>query len=173
MNIFYLARDPRTASYFHVDKHITKMPIEATQMLCTVARERCHMDIGYKSAFINHVCTTWVGDCWENFQWTMMYASALLEEYTHRYGGIHKTSLVLDDIYMRTNHLKQILPRKELTAPPKTVNRAYKHLEPVMAHRAQYFWVKKRLHNWTGRRIPFWIEDPPYEIRDAGPPIHN
>ncbi len=180
MNIFYLGLEPINAARFHVDKHITKMPIEATQMLCTVLREKGLLvqfggldQILYRSAFKNHVCTKWVGESQENFVWTISYAQALLREYTHRYGGEHKTQYTLDQIWDIITMVKPQLPKLPFTHPPKTVNTAYKHLEPVMAHRAQYYWVKKRLHNWTGRRVPFWIDNPPQEILDAGPPIHK
>lgn len=37
MNIFYLDDDLETSVKYHVDKHITKMPLEAAQLVCTTS----------------------------------------------------------------------------------------------------------------------------------------
>jgi hypothetical protein len=57
MNIFYLDQELDKIAEYHADRHVIKMPVESAQMCSTVARERCGIDVGYKSVFINHPCT--------------------------------------------------------------------------------------------------------------------
>ena len=38
MNIFALNSDPILAAQNHVDRHVVKMPLETSQILCTVVR---------------------------------------------------------------------------------------------------------------------------------------
>lgn len=167
MNLFVLHQRHKENAMYHVDRHVVKMPIEATQMLCTVLRERCGIDYGYKSTYVNHPVTQWVGASIDNFIWTYQYATLLFAEYTHRYGKVHKSQAVLEPIANFIAY-KQSVKDLGLGLTPfhLAVSPELKHLEPVDAYRAYYLKTKKRLFKWTNREVPYWIDDPPYQLRD-------
>lgn len=166
MNLFILSLDHETNARYHVDKHVVKMGLEATQLLCTVMRERCDIDHGYKSTYVNHPVTQWVGASFLNFRWTIDYATALFAEYTYRFGKVHATMDVLKGIDQRMGPINAGLPYVDMTPHHLAVSPELKHFEPVLAYRAYYLTTKKRLFKWTKREVPSWIVDPPYEIRD-------
>lgn len=166
MNLFILHPDNKVNAVHHVDKHVIKMPVEATQLLCTIMRERCGIDYGYKSTYVNHPVTQWVGTCFLNFAWTIDYATQLLLEYQYRFGRVHATWEVLTGITEQWNQVSRRLSSGDRTPHHLAVTADLKHLEPVMAYRAYYLRNKKRLFKWTKREVPSWIVDPPYEIRD-------
>lgn len=166
MNLFILHPDNKVNARHHVDKHVVKMPIEATQLLCTIMRERCGIDYGYKSTYVNHPVTQWVGACFLNFAWTIDYAQQLLLEYMYRFERVHKTGEVLTGVIDRWAQISRCLSDEDKTPYHLAVSPELKHLEPVLAYRAYYLKTKKRIFKWTKREVPSWIVDPPYEIRD-------
>jgi len=166
MNLFILSNHLESNVKYHVDRHVVKMPIEATQLCCTVARERCGLDIGYKSTYVNHPVTAWVGATLGNFVWTTLYAKALFAEYTYRYNRVHASQLVLELLLENMHPIEKMLPAGGMTEHYKAVSPELKELEPVLAYRAYYLKHKRRLFNWTKREVPSWIVDPQYEIRD-------
>lgn len=166
MNLFILSLDHVMNAKYHVDKHVVKMPIEATQLICTAIRERCEIDYGYKSTYVNHPVTQWVGASFDNFLWTVDYATQLLREYQYRFGKVHKTSEVLSGIGEYWDQIADVLGGIGRTPHHLAVSPELKHLEPVLAYRAYYLKNKKRIFKWTKREVPSWIVDPPYEIRD-------
>jgi len=166
VNLFILSLDHKTNARYHVDKHVVKMGLEATQLLCTTARERCGIDVGYKSTYVNHPVTQWVGASIPNFKWTIQYAKAIFKEYTYRFGKVHKSESVLEEIWYLNPLIHKLLPQIDGTPFHLAVSPELKHLEPVLAYRAYYLRTKKRIFKWTKREVPSWIVDPPYEIRD-------
>lgn len=159
MNIFYLDDDMEKSVQYHVDRHVVKMPVEATQMMCTVARERCGVDVGYRSIYINYPCTRWVGENQETFLWTARFAMALLNEYTYRYGKHHATELVLAELAEHKDQILSNLPKGQFIEPPKVVSAEFKNLPTVEAYRQYYIHVKSRLFKWTDRPVPDWIKE--------------
>ena len=95
MNIFFLSTNPELAAQEHCDKHVVKMVLETTQMLCTAHRLLDADDVAnamglYKETYINHPMTQWVRENQFNYAWTYRLLKELCSEYTHRYGKIHK-----------------------------------------------------------------------------------
>ena len=93
MNIFYLSECPVESAQSQCDKHVVKMILESAQMLCT-AHHACPSDAErpekfYKQAHLNHPSTIWVRTTTANYEWMVIHALALCEEYTHRYGKVH------------------------------------------------------------------------------------
>ena len=68
MNIFYLDPDIQKCVELHCDKHVVKMPLETTQMLCTV-HYRYGGDAPYKPVHAKHPCTLWAGNFYLNYRW--------------------------------------------------------------------------------------------------------
>ena len=69
MNIFYLDQDIQTCVEYHCDKHVVKMPLETTQMLCTVYH-RYGAIAPYKPVHAKHPCTLWAGNNVLNYKLT-------------------------------------------------------------------------------------------------------
>jgi len=158
MNIFVLHSDPMLAAAYHVDRHVIKMPIESAQMLSTVLRERCGIDYGYKSAYVNHPCTQWAGESFENWSWLWKLGVELCYEYTHRYGREHKTYGVLLGMMEHTEPVMKILGKNVgMTSHYKAVSDRFKKYDPITAYRLYYYFVKTRLHDWTKREVPEFI----------------
>ena len=56
MNIFVLDTDISKCARYHADKHVVKMLLEGTQMLCTVLN--CNgVTTPYKATHVSHPCT--------------------------------------------------------------------------------------------------------------------
>lgn len=91
MNIFVLDRDPVIAARMQCDKHVVKMVLESTQMLCTA-----YDDAPYKHTHKNHPCSVWSRDNLFNHMWLLVHAYALADEYSRRYNKTHKCEEVLD-----------------------------------------------------------------------------
>ena len=94
MNIFVLDRDPVIAAQLLCDAHVVKMILESCQLLSThdtLTHRVADTSSMYKVTHSNHpcrVCLTNEG----NRVWLKYHLNALLQEYTFRYGKIHKCS---------------------------------------------------------------------------------
>jgi len=156
MNIFVLDLDPKKAALYHFDKHVTKMVLETSQMLCTALHSHSSLpDIPYKPAHPKHPCTIWAASCRCNYQWLCDLGHALSEEYTHRYGKIHKCASVINYC---ASHLNSIT-EGALTQFAQAMPDEYKHNNPVEAYRNFYRHGKAYFsHVWTRRDRPNWWE---------------
>lgn len=93
MNIFVLSLDPIEAAQMQCDKHVVKMILESAQLLSTAHHEleSPHKDQCYRPTHKNHPCAKWVRESADNYMWLYDHMLALGDEYTNRYGKIHKT----------------------------------------------------------------------------------
>lgn len=97
MNIFILDKNARIAAQYHCDKHVVKMVLESCQILCSVYHDKAsHLAIPYKLTHKNHPSCIWARSSLGNFDWLLQHTRALFEEYTKRYGKIHKSQTVLE-----------------------------------------------------------------------------
>jgi len=100
MNIFAIDSDPFKAVEYMVDKHVVKMVVETAQILST-AHHVLDNPINsplYKKTHVNHPSTVWARQSDSNYSWLYNHFIALLFEYTYRYGKIHKTSRLIDEL---------------------------------------------------------------------------
>lgn len=175
MNRFILNENPQVAALEHCDKHVVKMILEEAQMLSTahrildgeqeigisesgrkVTRYKLNDDrdkIIYQAAHVNHPCTIWSRQTSENYMWGFSLLSSLLEEYSFRYGKVHKTS-----------DLKECL-----ATPPKNITHGSltpfavampddcKLPDPVASYRLYYKKYKSDFAVWTKRPAPIWF----------------
>lgn len=99
MNIFYLDHDQATCAKYHCDKHVVKMILETAQILCaTHDRYGEHQDWMYKPTHVKHPCTLWAGDSVAHYDWLQKLGMELCYEYTRRYGKVHKTQAILEQL---------------------------------------------------------------------------
>jgi hypothetical protein len=95
MNIFSTSNDPDQSARWLVDKHCVKQGLESVQLLCTAYHEQ-GIEAPYKSSHRSHPSSIWTRTSWDNFQWLIAHAHAIFDEYTARYGKIHKSQAVLE-----------------------------------------------------------------------------
>lgn len=175
MNIFYVDRDPIQAAQWMVDKHVVKMILESAQLLSTAHRvidgqqyvdatsgrriKRWELPdsrepVMYKATHINHPSAVWCRTSVENYLWLVDHYFALLNEYTYRYGKVHKCS--------ELGYTLQSPPLglKEWDATPMICAMDQKYIvsqDPVENYRNYYRQGKAALHKWTGREPPPWL----------------
>ena len=140
---------------YHCDKHTVKMILESAQILSSVhhvlgtANDAC-----YKLTHKNHPVNIWARTSLENYEYLLEFTYKLGEEYTYRYGKVHKS-------------IREVIPNlpKPLgldytgfTEPAKCVHDDFKHIEDtVEAYRQFYIRDKGEFCVWTGRDIPWWF----------------
>lgn len=124
MNIFYLDTNPVIAAAMMTDKHVIKMILESAQIMSTAHRfldgkcELSYVKRGsneksinshwklddsretqlYRATHIHHPSCKWVRESIHNYNWLYAHFIALSQEYSMRYGKIHKTYATLKDV---------------------------------------------------------------------------
>ena len=114
MNIFCLSDCPEQSAKWMLDKHVVKMHTESMQMLSTILT---HLDIEapYKPVMLNHPSTIWARESKQNFLWLMQHTYALCQEYTQRYGKMHKVEETFYEFEDNLYKGASLLPDTELT----------------------------------------------------------
>ena len=177
MNIFFLHNEPDIAAIHHCDKHVVKMILEAAQMLSTAhrmidgveivcksptGRKQKHYHLSdsvmnltlYKAVHYNHPSTVWTRASQQNYEWHYALFEALCNEYTYRYGKIHKTDEKLREI-LRTP--PKNIPNIGLTPFAQCMPEYCKDSDPIEAYRSYYINEKKDFAKWTKRSQPNWF----------------
>jgi hypothetical protein len=153
MNIFILDNDVKKCAQYHVDKHVLKMVVETSQLLCGV-----HWVLGneapYKLSHKNHPCAIWARESLSNYVYLCELGFELCNEYTYRYGKRHKSlDVILWCIINRPN-----IPDKGFTEPAKAMPDEYKVDDVVQSYRNYYMGAKSGFAVWKMRDIPHWYK---------------
>jgi hypothetical protein len=179
MNIFYLSKDPVQAAEWMVDKHVVKMILESAQLLCTAHRvldgqetvgksatgrnvkrwilPDARETVLYSATHINHPSAVWCRQAVMNYNWLADHMFALLFEYTHRYNKEHK---VQGELSYMLQSPPFALKKYEMTEMPSAMADEYKiSNDPIVNYRNYYKVGKARMHKWTNRQPPEWIND--------------
>lgn len=152
MNIFYLDENLKLNAQYHVDRHVVKMILEQTQLLCS-AHWMNQSSAAYKLTHQNHPCSIWTRTSLQNYIWLCHSTLALCEEYTYRYGKIHKCESIVISLLEYPPKIKD----KGLTERPKCMEDEYKKDSVIESYREYYRKGKVHLHSWKKREIPWWI----------------
>lgn len=175
MNIFYLSHDVNKCAREHVDKHCVKMILEYAQLLSTAHRvidgvEGIRLsesgrrlktwvlpddreDVLYKATHVNHPSAIWARASRSNYQYLFDLFLALCEEYTYRYGKVHKSRELLDMLAFCPDNI----PNGPWTQPTQAMPDQYKQDNSIFAYRAYYIGEKSDLFSWKNRSIPDWV----------------
>jgi len=183
MNIFAIESNPADCAKSMVDKHVVKMILETAQLLSTAHRildgkkvEGKKMVPGsmpirwrkftkwelpddresvlYSATHVNHPSAVWCRASNNNYTWLYCHFEALLAEYTHRYGKVHKCASMAS----RLNVLPTNIPVGYLTQVTPAMPDEYKVPNNSMESYRNYYRVAKaRMHKWTNRPAPEWI----------------
>ena len=165
MNLFILSLIQREIAQCMMDKHVSKILLEAVQMLCSAKRlldpDDEVNDKIYKIAHKNHPVTIWCRTSRANFIWTLDLIDELHEEWRFRYGHpstkMHKSylvAMVLRENIPDANRFEESgLTRFALAMPEE-----YKTDDPVESYRNYYMSEEKqKIACWNKRREkPTW-----------------
>ena len=182
MNIFYLSPDCLTCAQYHVDKHVVKMILEYTQLLSTAHRmldgtptigksktgrnvkrwilPDVRDSVLYQATHINHPSAVWTRESKANYLWLYTLLDFLCEEYTHRYGKVHKVQAdkILGHLYYAP---KNIPLDPSFTEPPPAMPDEYKVMnDSVASYRNYYIGAKSGFAKWKNRETPSWFVMP-------------
>jgi hypothetical protein len=154
MNIFATYPCPIRSAEVLDDKRVIKMTLESTQLLCN-ALVKYGYESPYKPTHMNHPCSVWTAESRHNAAWLFEHAIALSNEYTRRYGKVHKCHAVLSEIKDRINDL----PDVEFTDPPNCARRSdigvdYTHIDDVYKAYRNYVLARFKLEYGKPRVTP-------------------
>lgn len=152
MNIFVLSMDVNEAARWHVDRHVTKMPLESAQLLCSNLNQ-LGVSTPYKSCHLKHPCTLWAGLSRCNYEWLCSLGLALCDEYEFRYGRVHACKKVIE--YCLS--MSSAIPLGALTPFAQAMPIEYKSDNALIAYRLYYIEAKRHLASWKKRDMPFWF----------------
>ncbi len=155
MNIFALDTDVVKAAEYHVDKHCVKMILESTQLLNNALMKNSSSYIPvYKETHRNHPASIWTAGSIDNFEWLTKLAFSLCNEYTYRYGRIHKCQSIIHNLQNSIH--KNTFPQIGLTPFIKCMPDQYKVDSAVESYRNYYRADKAYIAKWSKRPIPEW-----------------
>ena len=183
MNLFYLSDNPQLCAEWAVDSHCVKMILEAAQLLSTAhrildgkpvieertlasGRKRNHTRYAlpdnrdaalYSATHVNHPCAIWVRNNQNNYAWAWQYLKEHCDEYTHRYGKIHKVEY--SGLLKLLDNIPDNIPLTDFRSiPPSAMDAKYIISSvPTDNYRNYYKYGKAHLHKWKNRQPPEWI----------------
>lgn len=159
MNIFFLDKDPKVIPSLMSDRHISKMTVEAAQILSTTMRvldgekkevirkgKRKTLYIHptldyilYKPFGVNHPCSLWARGSAYHFLWLYDHFCALAEEYEKRYKKEHLSKKKLINFLSVPENLPFAIPYD----PPLVMPYAYRSSDYVKSYR--HYYAKEKL----------------------------
>jgi len=158
MNIFFLHLNPRICAQYHLDKHVVKMCLEHTQILCSVyLLTESKYKPPYKLTHKNHPCNVWARTSLNNFKWLIEMSIELCKEYTYRYGKVHKCEQYILDMAKEENYPN--IPSIGFTPPAQAMPDMYKGSDAVESYRQYYFFDKHYILSWKKRCEPEWVDE--------------
>ena len=165
MNLFILSLIPKEIAEYMMDKHVSKILLEAVQMLCSAKRildpDHVVNERLYKLAHKNHPVTIWCRKSKQNFLWTLELIDELHNEWKYRYNHpenkVHKSYLVaqiLKDNIPSDDKFEQL----ELTPFAQAMPDKYKSDDAILAYRNYYMSEEKqKIASWKKKREkPVW-----------------
>ena len=178
MNIFYLDKNISNCAKMHNNKHCVKMILEYAQLLSTAHRVLdgnivdSHSKTGrkqkryvlsdhrdtvlYSATHINHPSAIWCRESDKNYIWLANLLVALCEEYTHRYGKVHKVEQT-GLCYVLLKNVPHNIKLGEWTSPtPAMPDDVKVPNDSLASYRNYYIKNKTHLAQWKNRPVPEW-----------------
>lgn len=153
MNIFALDDNPRKCAEYHLDKHVVKMILETSQILCG-SHWVTGSEAPYKLSHKNHPSCIWTRECIENYNWLCELGIELCNEYTYRYGKTHKSEQV---IHWCIENKPNIPSKGKKTPFAMAMPNECKIGDPIQSYRLYYITEKKSFATWKNREVPEWF----------------
>jgi hypothetical protein len=162
MNMFVLDTDPIKAVEGMYKAHITKMPLESTQLLSTAVR-LLGGKAPYKPYNPGSRLVKWIIEHPDNYAWLWNHALGLFIEFHERRGKHHgalKAFQTLPDPVNNTiipYSLPPLYMDEEFRKPCKTLD------DVVECYRKMYKFQKSNLINFEEKEAPEWFNTLSYE----------
>lgn len=162
MNRFIIEDTPSKIASSLCDQHVVKMPLEEAQMLCTAlwhhAPDYAEREGLYKPVHQKHPCTLWAMETRENYIFAYKLYSAMLHEYTNRYGKGH--GACKHQLSLFQGRFK--IPEGKLTRHPQCFS-GHDDLKtdefyPIEAYRKFYIVDKSRFARYKYTQKPTWMK---------------
>ena len=166
MNLFILSLNFQECAECMFDKHVSKIILEAVQMLCTTIQiidpeNEIQNEIKlYKIAHKNHPVTIWMRTSLENYLWTLDLVEAMHNEWKYRYDHpiekMHKSYIVAK--YLRKYApTADKFPQQGLTPFALAMPVECKTLDAIESYRKYYQTPEKqKIASWKKREKPNW-----------------
>lgn len=148
MNIFILDYNRTLNAQYHADKHVVKMLLESTQLLCNAIP-----NAPYRKTHLRHSCSLWVLESIDNWLWLRDLVIALHHEWQYRFEHTHNHKSFAVTMQLSIPEL----PNIGLTTFAQAMPNEYKNADAVKAYRDYYLGNKQHLFKWTKRSVPKWI----------------
>ena len=168
MNLFILSLIHAEIAEYMMDKHISKILLEAVQMLCSARRVLEPDDTQgnaqlYKLAHKNHPVTIWCRASKANFLWVLDLVDHMHTEWKYRYGHPEKK---MHKSYLVALYLREHMPSDDkfveigLTPFALAMPDKYKTDDPVVSYRNYYMSEEKqKIATWKKKRgKPEWYK---------------
>lgn len=168
MNLFIISRCIKECAEAMFDKHISKIILEAVQMLCAakillsdnVDIENCPIKL-YRITHKNHPVSIWVRTSLENYMWTLDLVDAMHSEWKYRYehpsDKEHKSYIVAKYLREYAPKASQFPLQSCLTPFAQAMPDEYKCEDAVEAYRKYYQSPEKqKFASWKKRKAPEW-----------------
>jgi hypothetical protein len=157
MNVFWLDDDPRTAASYHADQHVSKMLLEAAQILSTAARlNGAHDPDLYRATHEKHPAVLWAAESRANWTRLNEFARALNAEYVERFD--HDEPHASWRMLQGLDSAALPLPEGPATEPPQCMPEEYQGSDLVDAYR-RYYASEKQWAEWNHSPAPDWLDD--------------
>ena len=170
MNIFFLDENPFKAAEMLCDKHLSKMQLEQSQLLCTAVHKlslaKVYEASGkklYKKTHANHPSAVWTRASLGNLMWLRDYCIGMDCEWqtrNHLEHASHKVSCDAVNFLILSSGLtesEQLLTEVPLCMPDEI--RPCSHLplsQAVEYYRKYYLLHKAYMAKWPAGRHPYW-----------------
>jgi hypothetical protein len=168
MNLFILSLNFQECAECMFDKHISKIILEAVQMLCTAIqiideendiKNKIKL---YKIAHKNHPVTIWMRTSLENYTWTLNLIEAMHNEWKYRYNHppdkMHKSYIVAKYLREYAPSANKF-PMKGLTPFALAMPIECKTEDPIASYRKYYQTPEKqKIASWKNREKPSWYQ---------------
>ena len=175
MNIFYLDHNHKLCAQMHTDRHCVKMILEYAQLLCTTHHvvDRYLDEEGwvvhvndelrhklYKETHICHPSAQWVRKSTQHYNWLYNLFTELCDEYTYRYGKVHKSDTKLREILKNP---PKLLEDNGFVQPTQAMPMVYQMKDSISAYQLYYNRQKRisrdgKRATWTKREIPTFMQ---------------
>lgn len=172
MNVFVIEYDSKghigwvESAQSHDNLRVVKMTLEVSQLLCT-AINLLPGDVvsPYKTAYKNHPCAKWARESKSNFDNLALHGLALADEYSRRFGKVHKSQSVIEACIRLSSEVE--FPQMEATPPAMAItDKSLIDSDPVASYRR--YWATKPRIRYPKNKIPVWFPELrgniPYEV---------
>jgi hypothetical protein len=158
MQVLILDYDLNKNIVSYVDKHVHKLAMEITQLLCTTLRVSGYTgtDI-YKLTHKNHPWSIFARERTDHFIYLFNLANGLFNEYSYRYDGrIHKSHEVLKRCFEISGYKNKQVDIHDWKFPFCIPSQYISPDDVVSSYRSFLINERSHLASWRKRDIPEW-----------------